>query len=126
MASVLSVLKSAINFTRSGATIFAAIGNLIPGESRLLGARVGVGFSTVSGIARVTAAAPGTDPGTLTFEQSIDGTNWEVTNSFEMLPATNAVPFSVRVVGTYIRAQFTVPDTEVMSLRFGATMRVVD
>lgn len=126
MSAGPSVLKSAILFTRNGATVFSAIGSLIPGETRLLGSRVGLGFSVISGIARVTAAVPGAAAGTLTIEQSIDGSNWEITNSFAILPATGAVPFSVPIVGTYVRARFAVPVGEVMDLRFGASLRVTE
>lgn len=126
MSSGPSVLKSAIVFTRNGATVFSGIGSLIPGETRLLGSRVGLGFSVLAGIARVTAAVPGIANGTLTIEQSINQTNWEITNSFLMLPATGAVPFAVPVVGTYIRARFAVPIGEVMDLRFGAALRVTE
>jgi len=122
----IPVLKSAILFTRNGATVFSGIGNLIPGEARLLGSRVGLGFSVMAGIARVTAAAPGVTAGNLMFEQSINGTVWELTNNFLMLPATGAVPFSVPVVGTYIRARFQVTAPEVMTLSFGAHLRVMD
>lgn len=123
MGASPSVLKSAIEFTRNGVTVFTGIGSLIPGETRLLGSRVGLGHAVISGIARVTAAAPGVTAGSLTIEQSVDGSNWEVTNSFAMLPATGAVPFSVRVVGKFVRARFAVTAPEVMDLRFGASMR---
>lgn len=126
MGAEPSVLKSAIEFTRNGATVFSGIGSIIPGETRLLGSRVGLGFSVVSGIARVTAAAPGVVPGTLTIEQSVNAINWEVTNSFLMLPATGAVPFSVKIVGKYARIRFAVVIGEAMDLRFGASMRAVD
>lgn len=122
----LSVLKSAINFTRNGVTVFSGIGSLIPGESRLLGSRVGIGFGTLAGIARVTTAAPGISPGTLFIEQSVDAQNWEVTNSFTLLPATGVLPFKAIVVGTYIRARYVVSVGEVHTLRFGATLRPGD
>jgi hypothetical protein len=122
----IAVLKSAIEFTRNGTTVFSAIGNLIPGETRLLGSRVGLGFAVLSGIARVTAAVPGLTAGSLIFEQSIDGVNWEVTNTFAMLPATGAVPFSIKIVGKYVRANFQVTAPEVMTLRFGGHLRVTD
>lgn len=115
--------KGAIEFTRNGTTVFAGIGSMIPGETRLLGSRVGLGHSVVSGLARVTAAVPGVSAGTLTIEQSVDAVNWEITNSFAMLPATGAVPFSVRIVATYVRARFGVPVGEAMDLRFGASLR---
>ena len=41
----ISVLKSAIEFTRNGVTFFSAIGSIVPGETRLLGSRVGLGFA---------------------------------------------------------------------------------
>jgi hypothetical protein len=121
--SDVSVMKSAVLFTRNGVTTFSAIGAIIPAETRLLGSRVGLGHAVLSGIARVTAAAPGIVPGTLLIEQSVDSTNWELTNSYSMLPATGAVPFSIRIVATYIRARFGVDATEVMDLRFGASIR---
>lgn len=126
MPNNLSVLKSTIEFTRNGVTTFSGIGSVIVGETRLLGSRVGLGFSVISGIARVTAAVPGVTPGVLTIEQSVDATNWEVIATYSMLPATGAVPFSVKIVGTFVRARFDVDDTEVMDLRFGASLRVTD
>lgn len=124
--SEVSVLKSAIEFTRNGVSVFSAIGNLIPGETRLLGSRVGLGFAVLSGLARVTSAVPGLTPGNLLIEQSIDGTNWELTNNFLMLPVTGVVPFSVKIMGKFIRARFNVTAPEVMTLRFGAHLRVTD
>jgi len=126
MPNTVSVLKSAIEFTRNGVTTFSGIGSVIVGETRLLGSRVGLGYSVISGIARVTAAVPGVTPGTLTIEQSVDATNWEIIATYAILPATGAVPFSVKIVGKFVRARFDVAVTEVMDLRFGASLRVTD
>jgi hypothetical protein len=118
-----SVLKSAVDFTRNGTTVFSGIGAIVNPETRLLGHRCALGHAVVSGLARVTTAAPDITPGVLTIEQSVDATNWEITNSYNMLTATGAVAFSVRVVATYVRIRFAVTGGEVMDLRFGASLR---
>lgn len=104
-------------------TNFTGIGAIIPGEARLLGIRVGLGFGEVAGICTATAAAPGALPGVLTIEQSVDGTSWDQIDTFNVTIAGGPQSFGIKIVGRYVRAVFTVPGGEVYSIRFGATLR---
>lgn len=113
-------IHSTIEFTRNGVTVFSGIGSLIPGETRLLGARVGLGYAEIAGIAVVTAAAPAIVAGSLTVEQSVDGSAWDQVDTFAMTLASGVLPFAVKIVGKYIRVQFTVAVGEVYDVRFGA------
>ncbi|NIM47810.1 MAG: hypothetical protein GTO22_00860 [Gemmatimonadales bacterium] len=121
--SKVTTIHGATNFTRNNQTVFTGIGSLIPGESRLLGIRVGIGFGEVAGIAIVTAAVPGAVAGSLTIEQSVDGTNWDHVDSFPMTFAAGGLPFAVKIAGKFVRARFTVPVGEVYDLRFGAQLK---
>lgn len=121
--SKIASIHGAIELTRDGTTVFSGIGAFIAGETRLLGSRVGIGFGEVAGICKVTAAAPGAAAGTLTIEQSVDGTNWDQVDSFVMLGVGALVTFALKVAGKYVRARFTVPVGEVYSVRFGGLMK---
>lgn len=122
MAFVESI-QGALEFTRNGTTAFAGIGLVVPGETRLLGSRVGLGFAAIRGIALVTAAVPGLVAGTLSIEQSMDGTNWDEVSSFSMTLAGGVVPFGISIVGRFVRVRFAVPAGEVYDVRFGAHMQ---
>lgn len=116
----LSNISAVVEFTRNNATTFTGIGSVIPGETRLLGSRAAIGHGEINGICIVTAAAPGAVAGTLTIEQSVDAMAWDQVDAFPMTIATGVLPFSIEIVGRYIRAQFAVPIGEVYSIRFGA------
>lgn len=123
-------INEAIELTRQPApgspaeTSFTGIGAFIPGESRVLGTRVAIGYGELAGIARVTAAAPGAAPGVLTIEQSVDGANWDQVDYFTMsILDLGATTFAVKIVGRFIRAVFSVPIGEVYSIRFGAQLK---
>jgi len=112
---------SAVELTRNAQSVFTDIGATIPGEARLLGSSVGAGFSKIVGICKVTAAVPGAVSGTLSIEQSINGTDWEQVDSYVM--ALNSVlAFSLDVTGRYLRARFAVPVGEVYTVNFSARM----
>jgi hypothetical protein len=111
----------AVELTRSGVSTFAAIGAVIPGEARLLGSSVGIGFTKINGVCKVTAAVPGTVSGTLSIEQSISGTAWEQIDSYVMA-LNDVLSFTLDVVGRYVRARFTVPAGEVYTVMFSARM----
>lgn len=120
--SKISAIHGAIEATRDAVHVFDAIGGLVPGETRTLFTRIGLGFGEVAGICAVTVAAPGTAAGNLLIEQSVDGTNYDQVDTFPIL-GVNTLPFSVKIVGTYVRARFAVPVGEVYSLRFGAQLK---
>jgi len=104
-------------------TAFAGIGAVIPGEARILGTRVGLGFGEIAGICVATAAAPGVVQAVLTIEQSVDGAAWDQVDPFNVILAGVNVAFAIKIIGRYVRAVFTVPVGEVYSIRFGATLR---
>lgn len=104
-------------------TVFTGIGAGGAGESRVLAIRVCLGFGTVAGIARVTAAVPGVAPGTLQIQQSVDGTNWDLSNDTAMTLAGGTVSFAYNIFGRFIRALFTVPAGEEYAIRFGAQLK---
>ena len=118
MSKVHSI-EGCVDFTRSGQTTFSGIGAIIPGESRLLGVRPGIGFCKLVGLCKVVSAAPGAAPGVLSIEQSVDGTNWDLVQSYNLLPASATQAVSAEVVGLYIRARFTVQGGENYTIRFG-------
>ena len=121
--SVVITIDGAIEFTRNGVTVFSGIGAIIPGEARVLGIRVGIGFGEIAGICKVTAAVPGIGPATLSIEQSVDGTNWDQIDAFPMTLAGPTQPFAIKILGRFVRAVFTVPVGEVYSIRFGAQLK---
>lgn len=104
-------------------TSFTGIGAGGGGESRVLAIRVCLGFGTVAGMCKVTAAVPGAAPGTLQIQQSVDGVNWDLSNDTPMLLATPTVTFSINIVGRFVRALFTVPAGEEYAIRFGGQLK---
>lgn len=104
-------------------TVFTGIGAGGAGESRVLALRVCLGFGTVAGMCKVTAAVPGVAPGTLQIQQSVDGTNWDLSNDTAMTLATPTVSFSINIVGRFVRALFTVPAGEEYAIRFGGQLK---
>lgn len=104
-------------------TVFTGIGAGGGGESRVLAIRVCLGFGTVAGICRVTAAVPGIAAGTLQIQQSVDGTHWDVSNDTVMTLAGGTVTFAINIVGRFVRALFTVPAGEDYAIRFGGQLK---
>lgn len=121
--SKIASIHGAIDLTRDGATVFTGIGAFIPGEIRVLGTRVGIGFGEVTVICRTTAAAPGAFAGTLTIEQSVDGVIYDQVDSFPMLGVGALVTAAIKIVGKFVRARFAVPVGEVYSIRFGSLLK---
>lgn len=117
--SKIHTIDGCVSFTRGGATTFSGIGSIIPGETRLLGVRPGIGFAKFVGICKVVTAVPGAAAGTLSIQQSVDGTNWDLSQTYSLTAASATLSFSVEIVGLFIRATFTVPNPEVYSIRFG-------
>jgi hypothetical protein len=117
--SKVATIEGCINFTRGFQTTFSGIGAIIPGESRLLGIRPGIGFCKFVGICKVVAAVPGAANGTLFIEQSVDSVNWDEAQTFSLGLASATLSFSVEVTGIFIRARFVVPVGENYTIRFG-------
>lgn len=123
--SKVHTIEGCIGFTRGGATTFSGIGSIISGESRLLGIRPGIGFCKLVAICKVVSGAPGSAAGTLSIEQSADGTNWDYVQSYSLLPSSATLNISIEIVARYIRAWFTVPSGEVYSIRFGGFLNPI-
>jgi hypothetical protein len=121
--SKIASIHGAIELTRDSATVFTGIGAFIPGETRTLGTRVGIGFGEVTAICKVTSAAPGIMAGTLTIEQSVDGVIYDQVDSFPMLGAGALVTVAIKIAGKYVRARFAVPVGEVYGIRFGSLLK---
>lgn len=121
--SKIASIHGAIELTRDSTTVFTGIGAFIPGETRTLGTRVGIGFGEVTVICRTTAAAPGVFAGTLTIEQSVDGVIYDQVDSFPMLGVGVLVTAAIKIVGKYVRARFAVPVGEVYDIRFGSLLK---
>jgi len=122
--SKIVTIHGAIELTRDGATVFSGIGALVPGETRTLATRVGIGFGEVTGICTVTGAVPGLAAGTLTIEQSVDGVTYDQVDAFPMGPAT-VQPFALKVIARFVRARFSVPVGEIYDIRFGGIMKPI-
>lgn len=120
---LVETVYPAYEFTRGMVTAFTGIGSVIAGEDRTLGTRVGVGYGTVAGYVIATSSAPGANAGTLHILQSVDGTNWDIDETFAVGPGTTPVSFSVEILARYLRITFEVPATEVYSIRFQAIMK---
>jgi hypothetical protein len=111
-----------IEFTTGGQTTFLGVTFATP---LLFGPRVGIGFSELVGYIKATAAVPGLAPGTLFIEQSVDGTNYDLVDTFPVTVAGGTVPFARKIVARFIRARFTVPIGEVYDIRFGAHLNPI-
>jgi hypothetical protein len=104
-------------------TIFTGIGAGGGGESRVLAIRVALGFAEVAGICRVTAAVPGIAPGTLSIQQSVDGSNWDQVDNFLMTLAGGTITFAIKIAGRFVRALFIAPAGEDYAIRFGGQLK---
>jgi hypothetical protein len=114
---VTNNIAGPLEFTTGGQTTFLGVTFATP---LLFGPRVGIGFSELVGMIKATSAVPGLAAGTLSIEQSVDGTNYDLLDTSSITVAGGTVPFARKIVGRYVRARFTVPIGEVYDIRFGA------
>ena len=119
---VTNNIAGPLEFTPGGQTTFLGVTFATP---LTFGPRVGIGFSELVGMIKATAAVPGVAPGTLTIEQSVDGTNYDLIESTSITVAGGTVPFARKVVGRYIRVKFVVPIGEIYDIRFGAHLNPI-
>jgi len=120
--SKIATIHGPIGFTRDGVVAFSGITSVLPAT---LGTRVGIGFSEIVGYAIVTAAAPGVAAGSLIIEQSATAVNFDFATTFAMTLALGVQPFDIKIVGSLIRARFTVPVGETYDIRFWAHLNPI-
>lgn len=87
--------------------------------------RVAQGFDRISGTCLATASVPPLAAGTLSIQQSMNGINWDHTDSFPVVQGGPDAPFDIVVIATYVRVTF-VPDNpgDTITIRLHGLLKI--
>jgi hypothetical protein len=106
--------------TENNQTVFP---NLPTGFNDIV-SKIGEMYAVCAGVAIITNSVPAAATGTLTIEQSADGSNFDQVDSFTLTQGGPAVAWEIQMIARFVRVRLSVPAATTIDLRLGGLLKV--